>query len=130
MKNEMTSKRKIFDTKSKFFLLCLMFFAIAITLLGFSKPKIKNVKKGINQRIISQNSYFSIHNGPTTLLIEDFERFAIERIIIPMTIKKDIIFRLNHLGINYYTLFPDLEGLGKHLAWVASNKKYFDNLII
>ncbi len=53
----------------------------------------------------------------------------IERIIIPKELKRDLAFLLNQYGINYLTLFPDLEGLAKHLSWFTEHHEYWDNSI-
>ena len=47
--------------------------------------------------------------------------------LLQKEIKKDLMFMLNQYGINYLTLFPDLEGLSKHLGWFAENYNYWDN---
>lgn len=38
---------------------------------------------------------------------------------IPHAEREHFQVELNILGINYSTIFPDLEGLGKHIAWSA-----------
>jgi hypothetical protein len=49
----------------------------------------------------------------------------LERIVVSKKIKKEIIFMLNQYGVNYLTLFPDLEGLSKHLCFFAENSSYW-----
>ena len=36
---------------------------------------------------------------------------------------------VHQYGINYLTLFPDLDGLSKHLSWFIENNKYWDGEI-
>ena len=80
-----------------------------------------------SQRVASQLGYFSLHNKPSLELNEDtFITNSFERIIIPKEIKKELVFHLNHYGVNYLSLFPDLEGLSKHLCWFSENYEYWD----
>ena len=51
----------------------------------------------------------------------------LEKIIIRKTIKKELLFNLNHYGINYLQIYPDLEGLSKHLCWFSENYDYWTN---
>lgn len=53
----------------------------------------------------------------------------LEKIIISKVLKEELTFTLNQYGINYLTIYPDLEGLSKHLSWHGSNSKYWDNKI-
>lgn len=46
----------------------------------------------------------------------------IEKIIISKRFKREIARMLNQYGINYLLLFPDLEGLSKHLSWFYEKK--------
>ncbi len=82
-------------------------------------------------RAINQFSYFSIHNPPSLELTENNTELECEldQIIIPKEIKKEVQFILNHYGINYLTIYPDLEGLSKHISWFAENFEYWDNII-
>ena len=41
----------------------------------------------------------------------------LDRIIIPKEAAGELREALNQIGINERTMFPDLEGLGKHIAW-------------
>lgn len=77
-------------------------------------------------RLMNQLGYFSIHQDPSAALT-DLSGFGIlEKIIIPKDIKKEIGFILNHFGINNLMIYPDLEGLSKHLIWFYENYEYWD----
>ncbi len=80
-----------------------------------------------SNRIANQFGYFTIHLDPTNALNDDTKNGHLERLIIPSELKKDITHMLNQYGINYLTLFPDLEGLSKHLSWFAENNNFWDN---
>lgn len=86
---------------------------------------------GTSPRIANQFGYFTIHNPPTLELTrESFEENKlIERIVIPKELKKEIMFILNQYGVNYLTIYPDLEGLSKHLTWFAEHFEYWDGSI-
>lgn len=77
-------------------------------------------------RIASQYGYFTIHGNPQKPLDDDSKKGYLERLIIPSNLKKEIIHSLDQYGINYLTLYPDLEGLSKHLSWFAENFDYWD----
>jgi len=41
----------------------------------------------------------------------------VDKLIIPKVVAETLREELNHIGINERAMFPDLEGLGKHIAW-------------
>jgi hypothetical protein len=77
-------------------------------------------------RIINQLGYFSIHNKPSLELSEESGKVPIEKVIIPKIFKKEIVFILNQFGINNLLIYPDLDGLSKHLIWFYENYEYWD----
>jgi len=79
--------------------------------IGFHQPSASS------NRIVNQFGYFSVHLNPSLALDDKTKDGYLEKIIIKKEIKKDLMFMLNQYGINYLTLFPDLEGLSKHLCW-------------
>lgn len=85
-----------------------------------------------NQRIANQFGYFTVHNKPSLQFTKDSfqgELSHFEKIEIPKELKGEIAFMLNQYGVNYLTIYPDLEGLSKHLCWFAQNYQYWDNTI-
>ncbi len=101
------------------------------------------------KRIINQSGWFSVHNMYKTIQgiviedecgnkhtdqIEQGEFIPLNRdqifidclykIEIPNTLelRKEILCRLDRLGINQYSIFPDLDGLTSYLKW-----KYITN---
>jgi hypothetical protein len=42
---------------------------------------------------------------------------VVDRIIVPRNMSEKLRQELNEIGINERAMFPDLEGLGKHIAW-------------
>jgi hypothetical protein len=88
--------------------------------------------KHTTKTITAQNGWFTIHK-----YIEKESRFITlnsharykKRIVcyaFSDELRNDILVKLNRLGINEYSLYPDLFGLCDHLEWVHlhSNVKY------
>lgn len=69
-------------------------------------------------RIIAQSGVFTIHRPPT----KPFTSPYLEKIIIHDEYKADLRKLLHRLGINGATLFPDLDGVSRHLDWLCSNR--------
>lgn len=71
-------------------------------------------------RMTSQLSVFTIHskpsNGNSIQDILGLDRKHIERYVIPKEKKKQIISDLSSLGLNFKTLFQDLDSLSKDLV--------------
>jgi len=42
---------------------------------------------------------------------------VLDKILVPQSIRITIREELNQIGFNERSMFPDLEGLGKHIAW-------------
>jgi len=68
-------------------------------------------------RLANQYGYFSVHKNPKKEFDLKSKFGEITKVIIPSDLKKDLLIMLNQYGINFLTLFPDLEGLSKHLSW-------------
>lgn len=81
-----------------------------------------------HSRLINQFGYFTIHSGPTTELKQDITVKNFDKIIIPRILKKELMFVINQLGVNNMTIFPDLDGLSKHLSWFYENYEYWTEL--
>jgi FRG domain len=76
----------------------------------------------IVQRQIAQHGWFTLHSNMgesgfgkmESSLVAD----SLTKIIIPASAFSDMRFHLDRCGINRATLFPDLDGLCKHLEWL------------
>jgi len=79
-----------------------------------------------SNRLANQYGYFTIHKNPGTALDDTTKDGYLEKLIIPVNLKLELTHMLNQYGINYLTLFPDLEGLSRHLSWFAENYDYWD----
>jgi hypothetical protein len=90
----------------------------------FSNTKTRILRPTLNnERIVAQSGWFTAHkfsrgqNRFIELEARREERFKIVEIEIPAKSKKDILKTLSNLGVNYRTVFPDVEGLCLHLNW-------------
>lgn len=76
----------------------------------------------VSRRISSQAGSFTVHkiddNG-FVVRLETHKEFSkkMTKIKIPSRIFSDIKYKLNILGVNSSTIFPDLVGLCQHLEW-------------
>lgn len=69
----------------------------------------------LSPRLGAQGSVLMICPKPTEPPILDGEVYEI---VIAKNAKGELLKRLNACGVNRRTLFPDLQGLGEHLAWL------------
>lgn len=74
-----------------------------------------------SNRIANQFGYFTIHKYPEKDMLSSNHSGKLLRYIIPKEIKQSIIFKLHHYGVNNLSIYPDLEGLAKHLNWFSEN---------
>lgn len=74
------------------------------------------------QRITRQMGIFTVH-GPATLALDEFgaEAEKLEIILIDRAYRKRLLFDLAAYGINHGSLFPDLDGLSRHMNWKMLN---------
>ncbi|MCM4167812.1 hypothetical protein KCTC52924_01382 [Arenibacter antarcticus] len=79
-----------------------------------------------SERVANQYGHFSVHKNPKTALNDKTKDGLLIKVIIPSELKVEIVHMLNQYGINYLNLFPDLEGLSKHLTWFVQNYDYWD----
>lgn len=75
----------------------------------------------ITKRIISQNGWFTVHKFEKDKIIPLNENvkynLRMVKMRIPDTERNDILAMLDVMGVNYFSVFPDLEGLSHYLAW-------------
>jgi len=80
-----------------------------------------------SNRMANQLSHFSVHSIPSTPIDDSTKDGLLEKIVIKSEFKMELLFMLHQYGVNNLSLFPDLEGLSKHLCWWAENYNYWDN---
>lgn len=67
----------------------------------------------IDLRIAAQRSVFTVHPDPT----QPFKHANLRRWTISGTACRDLKVVLDACAINYASLFPDLQGLARHVGW-------------
>jgi len=77
------------------------------------------VPKNLDNRITAQLGLFTVHNDPYT----PWEPKGLETILIHKDIREKIKTAIHRMGINASTLYPGIDGIGKHVAWAYSGKK-------
>lgn len=84
----------------------------------------ENTKEGrfssplIFERIRAQRGVFTIHPDPTKLFLPKTSKV----LRIKNSFVKEFRKNLFKYGVDYWHVFPDMEGLGKQLKWQYSNK--------
>jgi hypothetical protein len=67
----------------------------------------------IDSRISAQRSVFTIHPNPT----QPFDDPGLQKWSISRQACRDLKLVLDSCAINYASLFPDLQGLARHVGW-------------
>lgn len=77
----------------------------------------------ISERITAQSGWFTCHklmvNDNKFLRFENLRKYKdkLFKLVIPKTIHPEVRVKLNILGVNSSTVYPDLTGLSRHLKW-------------
>jgi hypothetical protein len=80
------------------------------------------IPRVISSRILNQKSLFTVHGPADSKIIEKPNPYLdglpnLFRITIQKELKKDIQNHIADYGFTYSNMFPDLEGLSKHINW-------------
>jgi hypothetical protein len=67
----------------------------------------------LNARISAQRSVFTVHPEPTSAL----ENSNLQRWTISQAACRDLKLVLDACAINYASMFPDVQGLARHVGW-------------
>lgn len=80
----------------------------------------------VASRIVRQGGLFTIHPDPTKPLQDaKSDKDTLELVVIESSYRKQLLFELSHYGINYASIFPDLDGLSAHINWYSENKDFW-----
>ncbi len=84
------------------------------------------VPRAISTRILNQRGAFTYHGPPSAEIQPSALPWAPEapnlvRIVIPAGLKPAMLHHLNDYGINRVSLFPDLDGLSRHIDWETAS---------
>lgn len=77
------------------------------------RETIRYVPRIVTPRLRAQRGVFTVHSNPT----EEFKPEKCVRIRIPYENRKHLKNSLNRHGIHEEVLFPDLDGLARHIQW-------------
>ena len=70
----------------------------------------------VTARISVQSGLFTIHPSPS----EPFTAPGVEKFVIPANSRKPIKRALHKVGIDNASLFPDLDGIARHIDWLRT----------
>ena len=76
----------------------------------------KFIPRHITRRITAQAGLFTIHPDPQT----PFKSSEIDRLIIRRSYRRELKRTLYRFGIHRAALFPDLDGLCRHIEWMRT----------
>lgn len=85
----------------------------------FSVDRIaKVIPNHVTTRISVQSGLFTIHPNPS----EPFNVPRIEQFVIPADSRKPMKKALSKVGIDHASLFPDLDGIARHIDWLRTDE--------
>ncbi len=78
------------------------------------RKTIRYIPRMVTSRLRAQSGVFTVHSAPA----EDFvPKGALSRVRIPYENRKVLKDSLFRLGVHEGVLFPDLDGLARHIEW-------------
>lgn len=75
------------------------------------------IPRHVTRRITAQTGLFTIHPDPQIAFMDQ----AIDRLIIKATYRKELKQTLFRYGIHRASMFPDLDGLSRHIEWMRTD---------
>lgn len=89
-----------------------------------------------SQRVVVQQGVFTVQGNSMKPLDKEnnsklFSQGILKKIILTPNLQDDIRLYLIQSGVNYYTLFPDLDGLAKHVnePQFLKSESVFDDIV-
>lgn len=93
--------------------------SLGVTFDPFSIDRVKRyVPKHWDKRIISQSGLFTIH--PNTA--EPWTPDGLFEVLIHRDVRKQIKKVLNKMGVHAGTIYPDIDGIARHIKWMRSDE--------
>jgi len=82
--------------------------------------------RAIDQRVSRQSGVFTVHDDPKRMIAErdlapPLSGPNLVRIVIPAALKSSVREMLDDYGINAHGIFPDLDGLSRHINWETAD---------
>lgn len=75
------------------------------------------IPKHWDKRIIAQGGLFTVHPKP----YENWENDNISTILIHKDVRKEIKKTINRFGIHAGSIYPDIDGIARHIKWLRSD---------
>jgi len=72
----------------------------------------------VSTRIAVQSGLFTVHPQPS----EPFASASITKLVVEGEKRRDIKRSLSKLGVDGGTLFPDIDGIARHIEWLRTDK--------
>ena len=72
----------------------------------------------VTARISVQSGLFTIHRNPS----EPFTAPGVKKFVIPANSRKPMKKALYKVGIDNASLFPDLDGIARHIDWLRTER--------
>lgn len=88
----------------------------------------KYIPPNIADRITAQQGLFTLHSKPRQSLEESLpDCDELVKLVIDKSYVAKLAIELDGYGINYMTLFPDMEGIAKYVMWhIKRDENYLD----
>jgi len=83
--------------------------------IGMGGVPLRYIPSHVNPRIIAQTSLFTFHPGQAD---EPYDDPELDKIIIPAKSRRQLKKELYHYGVHDASMFPGMDGLGKHIKWL------------
>lgn len=75
------------------------------------------IPKYWSPRIEAQMGLFTIHNNPNKAWVSK----SVSQVTIKHDIRKDLKVALNKVGMHESALFPDMDGIARHIDWLRTD---------
>lgn len=78
---------------------------------------VRYIPKHWDNRIIAQGGLFTIHDKP----YEAWKDGRVSNVLIHHNVRREIKLSLNRFDIHQGSIYPDMDGIAKHIKWLKSN---------